>query len=406
MKLPVNPLEILNEGRKYLAERDANIAVALLIDPRAEDALISVANQVLTPHLSSAHLRVDVLGTGDQIHRTRFKKYSFVGLVVSDNPQHSEIDDLIRERVLAIKESQVPIALIAQQGNATQIAARYGVSVLDVVIATDLENLDQKLGEWAVDQLKEEKIAVSANYPFMREEIAKSYIKATSIQNAIVGGILFIPGADMPVMTLNQMKMIMQIAVVYDSKLDAQRLKELAFVLGGAFLSRTIARQLVGLVPGFGFAIKAAIGYSATYAMGFAALSYFMSGGKVSDFAAYLKEKSSEIGEKSKEIMADQKTKKLMSDLEKDQRKAGKLQARAEKKQPKALAAASSADELDEALGYEGALPAVIEEVTPAPVKRPSIRERVKRAPKRMRPELHVHHSYLSPNKANEPDAK
>lgn len=330
MKLPVNPLEIMNEGRKYLAEKEANINVALLIDPLAGDEYIEGITKVLTPQLSSAHLRVDVLGAGDQIHRTRFKRYAFVALLVSARQARNELDDYIRERVLAIKEAGVPIALLVSEGAAADVAARYGVSVLDVVIVPHAADIEQKLGAWVLDHLKDQKIALSANYPFMREEIARSYVKATSIQNAVIGGILFIPGADMPVMTLNQIKMIMQIAVIYEQKLDKERVKELAVVLASAFLFRTIARQLAGMIPGFGWAFKAGIAYSVTYAMGLTAQNYFREGGDIAGIGTYLKEKTSDITVQSKELMQDRKTQKIIKDAQKAEMKKVRAEARAE----------------------------------------------------------------------------
>lgn len=351
MKLPVNPVEIMNEGRKFLAEKDEKINVALLIDPLAPDAHIERVTGLLTPQLSSGHLRVDVLGTGDQIHRSRFSRYTFVALVLKAETEAGEHDDYIRERVLSIKEADVPIAVVVDSGQASEIAARYGVSILDVVVVEDLDELEKKMGDWALDNAKQAKLALSANYPFMRDQIARSYVKATSLQNAAVGGILFIPGADMPVMTLNQMKMIMQIAAAYDQKIDLERVKELVVVLGGAFLSRTIARQLVGLVPALGFAIKAAIGYSATYAMGLAAMNYFREGGDVTELASYFKEKSVEISEKSKEIMADRKTQSMMKNLEKEQVKSRKLGERAKRQaENKRLAEARALERTDRSL--------------------------------------------------------
>ncbi|MBQ9068017.1 MAG: hypothetical protein IJ131_03000, partial [Eggerthellaceae bacterium] len=54
-----------------------------------------------------------------------------------------------------------------------------------------------------------------------------------------------------------------------------ERIKELAGVVGGAFAFRAAARQVVSAVPGFGWAIKGAIGYAGTQAMGRAAIAYF-----------------------------------------------------------------------------------------------------------------------------------
>ena len=55
------------------------------------------------------------------------------------------------------------------------------------------------------------------------------------MQNAGVGLVVFIPGADLPIMTLNQAKMLLQIAAAYGEPMGKERVKELAAVVGGAF---------------------------------------------------------------------------------------------------------------------------------------------------------------------------
>ena len=84
--------------------------------------------------------------------------------------------------------------------------------------------------------------------------------------------------------------MILQIAAAYGQPLTAERVKELAAVVGGAFACRTVARQLVGVVPALGWAIKAAIGYSGTTAMGYAAIEYFEHGGNMAGLAGVVSE--------------------------------------------------------------------------------------------------------------------
>ena len=120
----------------------------------------------------------------------------------------------------------------------------------------------------------------------MRRPLSLDAVRATSVQNAGVGVVVFIPGADMPIMTLNQAKMLLQIAAAYGQPLSAERIKELAAVVGGAFLFRNIARTAVGVVPVLGWAIKGAVGFAGTEAMGHAAIEYFEpAGGKVIEAA-------------------------------------------------------------------------------------------------------------------------
>ena len=94
-----------------------------------------------------------------------------------------------------------------------------------------------------------------------------------------------IPGADLPIMTLNQAKMVLQIAAAYGHDMDKERAKELAVVVAGAYISRALARELVEFVPILGFIIKPGIAYGATSAMGYAVMEYFEGGESVAGVA-------------------------------------------------------------------------------------------------------------------------
>lgn len=146
-------------------------------------------------------------------------------------------------------------------------------------------SLDKRMGEWVCAVCRDKRLAFAMSFPFVRKPLALDAVNTTSLQNAGVGFVVFIPGADMPVMTLNQAKMLLQIAAAYGCPMNMERAKELALVVGGAFALRSVARQAVAVVPGLGWAIKAAIGYAGTMAMGRAAIEYFEAGGDVAGFA-------------------------------------------------------------------------------------------------------------------------
>lgn len=148
-----------------------------------------------------------------------------------------------------------------------------------------LAELDIRMGEWVISVCSDKRLAFALAFPFVRKPLALDAVSTTALQNAGVGFLMFIPGADMPVMTLNQAKMLLQIAAAYGCPMNMERAKELAFVVGGAFVFRGVARQLVAVVPGLGWAVKAAIGYAGTVAMGRAAIEYFEAGGDLSGLA-------------------------------------------------------------------------------------------------------------------------
>ena len=151
-------------------------------------------------------------------------------------------------------------------------------------IALDEEaaaSLDRRMGEWIIAACRDKKLAFALAFPFVRRPLSLDAVRATAIQNAGVGVVVFIPGADMPIMTLNQAKMLLQIAAAYGQPLSAERIKELAAVVGGAFLFRNIARSAAGVVPVLGWAVKGAVGFAGTEAMGRAAIEYFEAGGDI-----------------------------------------------------------------------------------------------------------------------------
>jgi uncharacterized protein (DUF697 family) len=107
-------------------------------------------------------------------------------------------------------------------------------------------------------------------------------IDRTATQNALIGLVFILPGADMPAMTLNQIKMVLSIASIYGEKVDLERAVELAGIVGMGFGFRALARLLVRSTPGFGWVLKAATGYTATVAVGRGAIYYFEKGAPAS----------------------------------------------------------------------------------------------------------------------------
>ena len=122
-------------------------------------------------------------------------------------------------------------------------------------------------------------VPLAKGYPQFRRAVCEEIIRKNARQNAVVGAIP-IPGADMPVMTANQARMVLNIAAAHDEELSLDRARELLGVLAAGFGLRALARQAVKLVPIGGWAAAAAIGYAGTIAMGRATMLYFERGGQ------------------------------------------------------------------------------------------------------------------------------
>lgn len=174
------------------------------------------------------------------------------------------------------------------EGSASEANDAEALDAAPVLTPEAAAALDKRMGEWIIAACADKKLAFALAFPFVRKPLSLDAINATAIQNAGVGLVPLIPGADMPIMTLNQIKMLFQIATAYGEPLDMGRAKEVAAVVGGAFICRNIARSAAGLVPVIGGVIRGGVGYAGTVAMGRAAIEYFESGGDMVGFASVL----------------------------------------------------------------------------------------------------------------------
>ena len=183
---------------------------------------------------------------------------------------------------------------------AFQLASRKGVEIVCVVFGASAEDpptipyvLDsdvipvppgaplplESIAERAADRAGDSSHHLAARVPVLREAVVQEIIKRFALQNGVLGVAIFIPGADFPVLTLNQIRMVLRIASAHGERLDRERAFEVLSVVAAGLGFRTVARQLVGLVPGLGWAVKGGVAYAATLALGEAADAYFAAGG-------------------------------------------------------------------------------------------------------------------------------
>jgi len=119
---------------------------------------------------------------------------------------------------------------------------------------------------------------LASQLPAFRPHVVERLIERSARTNAKTALIIFVPGADMPILTALQMRMVLGIGACYGEKVSTDRAVELLSVLGAGFGFRAVARELLDFVPVAGWAVKSAIAYSATKALGRAADEYFAHG--------------------------------------------------------------------------------------------------------------------------------
>ena len=144
----------------------------------------------------------------------------------------------------------------------------------------------------AVDDL-----SLGRHLPAFRETVARSLIDDTAFANAAyttgtgvleLNPIATVPlnMADFVILTKNQAVMAYKIALAMGLDADFKTvMPQLAAVLGGGFMFRQAARQLIGLIPGFGILPKIAVAWAGTYATGEVVYRFCTTGEKINNRA-------------------------------------------------------------------------------------------------------------------------
>ncbi len=142
----------------------------------------------------------------------------------------------------------------------------------------DDEAVFDALGDWVMRNCPEFRDAFATAFDFAKPAQIRQIAKRTAYENAVTGAIFFTPGADFPVMTLNQLKMLVEIGRAYGIAPDKQTVPEAAVVVASAFASRTFTRMLCRAFPLLSWFIKIGVGYVVTMVMGYLLDSYMQAG--------------------------------------------------------------------------------------------------------------------------------
>lgn len=289
-KIPVDINKVLKIIGDVNREKGSIVRVVVVVDPSAPEDVRTCVTLSFSSHNPQAQVTVQ------DMPEDVFQVASDTDLVVIV-AGFSKNTGAVAKRS---NESGVPALVVTTMPEIVEgIAQREGFALSDVVVpgpvAEDAkfgvnddfnqepypltvdraQALQMNIGAWIVDVFRKKRTAFAQCFPFLRFPLANELVNAASMQNAGVGFVVIIPGADLPVMTLNQMRVVLQIAAIYGASIDFNRVKELAAVFGSAFGWRALARELCSALPGLGWVLKAGVGYSGTQAIGRAAIAYF-----------------------------------------------------------------------------------------------------------------------------------
>ncbi|MHB0866983.1 MAG: hypothetical protein ACYC6B_07275 [Thermoleophilia bacterium] len=273
-KLPVSPMKVASlVGEVKDLARGPNRLLVLGADAAAVEkvcaALTGDAGQ--DPGRTVASM---VMGDGADLPAEAFDHSVATDIVVASI---QELKNGLSERLRELSRAGKPVVVVLKE--APGIAVDFpGVGSHRVVgMSMDGTPPADVLAEAVVEAAGDQAVVLAARLPVLRDEACRQVIRKTARQNAVIGCLFIIPGADMPVMTINQARMVLRLAAAHGESVGTERALELLGVLGAGFGMRAIARQALDFLPGPGWIIKGGMAWSGTQAMGAAAITYFKS---------------------------------------------------------------------------------------------------------------------------------
>lgn len=283
---PINFSNIQTEITSYFDTSDTLVSVLMLIDERASnEASASVRNLFLTD-ANNVRLQINYFTSSDV---TIDNNVDMVVIVSCDTNISSEIS-------LKSREVLVPAYTIVDGKTLANTPSAFTGNMLTgdycTLIANDeqsVKNMKNKLGTWIANVCVGKKFAFASAFTFVARPLATEIVHVTSTENAAASLIPAVSVADFPLMLVNQIKMLAQIAAIYGKKLNTSILKEVAGVLIATIFGRRVFKAANKILPLPRFIISAAVAFTTTEAIGRALIAYFEAGGSVDGVLALLK---------------------------------------------------------------------------------------------------------------------
>lgn len=250
-------------GARARGDAETPVRVGVFVDASATRFLIDAVREALVPQTTAALVRVGRLDEGP----VSVKPDTDVAIVISCG------SDRLQSAVQQIVIAGAPTVVVAESSAEVPFIGA-DTPMLGLIAATDETHLRDELARWILDRT-DKASAFAANFPFMRPAASNRVIASTAMTNMATGALIFIPGADFPVMALAQLGMLMQLASIYDKPMRAERGYEVAGILAAGALLRESARLACRRAGKAGFIVKAVVAGAGTYGIGRALMAVY-----------------------------------------------------------------------------------------------------------------------------------
>ncbi|MBY4798065.1 hypothetical protein K6V98_06870 [Collinsella sp. AGMB00827] len=284
MRFPLDALfGVVKTG--FAARKDSlgSVRVVLIVDPAVDKSLIATMRDAFMPEVPSASVRVFAVADASGAVRAGCD----VAVILSAGSP--EVASVAQEAVV----TGTPTVVVARDAAETTFVQEHSTLLGRVVSKHDAQ-LISKLGAWII-QHTDRVDALASAFAFLRARASRQAIEAAAMSNAITGALVFVPGADFPVMAATQIGMMSRLASIHDEPLSWERAFEGVALVGTGLILRQLVRPLARRAGMFSFAVKGIAGGASTYLMGLVLSEFYRRGSDRPQVSAAFKKAAASI---------------------------------------------------------------------------------------------------------------
>lgn len=186
--------------------------------------------------------------------------------VLTGEPAGEDVDVLRRA-----SRARVPVVAVV-------VGRTRDVPTIPYVLATDVVRAGagpsyplEAIARAIAARLGEAGAPLAARVPLLRAPVCSRLVASAARRNGVLAAATWIPGADLPILLLNELRLVLRLAQAHGLETGRDRLAELGATVGAGLGLRALARELRDRVPVPGLALKGAVAYGGTWTLGVAA---------------------------------------------------------------------------------------------------------------------------------------
>lgn len=171
------------------------------------------------------------------------------------------------------RRARVPIVAVAAGHLSDDVSIPF-VLATDVVRVGAGEGFPtEAIARVIASLLGEDGAPLASRVPVLRDPVCDVLVASFARRCGVLAAAVFVPGADLPVLALQQVRLVLRLEQAYGLDPDPrERAPELLATIAAGLGLRAIARELLSVVPLAGWAVKGAVAYAGTRALGEAAV--------------------------------------------------------------------------------------------------------------------------------------